>query len=1424
MLLRHSGTHRWLQYKMNGRSHVLAGSGIVEGLPDDASWEVAGVADLGGDGKGDLVLRHATSGKWHYYPMNGSAVAAGSGPISLPTGSAWKLAGLGDLNGDGHDDALLRNTSGTWHWYPLDGRTRLTGDAATDLSTSTDWAFAGFGDLNGDGKDDVVLRDVSTNTTNQGRWMVRAMNGATSISAQSGVATGLTKVAAWDVAARDDPAGVPCTVPVWSCTSGQTKPGKPTIGWMNTAFSIIEVHGKVAYEELYTVHDFAQVPVAWSKSGGAVADSVRYLLNDEVFLEAALTGSSASQSGSATLQVTQGGQYDLQVAACDGTCCTKSDKKAIVVADTDGSHTDPIVWVPKVDASRNRPSTNRTTAYPNPEGSMVGVYYVEWSGYGRDYDVHNIPAHNLTHIYYGFIPICSATENDSLRSISGSHTALVNACKGRQDYKVAIHDSWGALGEVLGRPGFTNSTPYKGNYGQLMQLKKAHPDIIILPSVGGWTLSDPFYSFSDAQRRKRFVDSLEEFLQVWKFYDGVDIDWEFPGGFGANLLLGDPVVDRQTYHLLMKELREMLDRMEIRTGEKYHLTSAVSAGTDKIARVDYNAVQKYMDHILVMTYDFYGGWSTNVLGNMTGLFAPSWNPSDNYNAHTGVQAMLAQGVDPSKVALGVSMYGRGWRGVSGWTGTDHLSGTATGVYPPAKDKSKGIWEPGTQDYWGISVNEKAARDPNTTTTWTYQWDDSAKAAYLYRPGTHDIISYDNADSVRHKGAYVRSKGLAGLFAWEIDGDTGDIVNAMHDGLGHGTAVANRAPIANAGRGPHRQLRRDGRASTARLSYDLDGDALTYSWAKTSGTAVTLTGSSGERPSFTAPTVTANESLVFTLTVSDGTATATDTVTITVRSSAANRTPTANAGADQTVQTTLARTTVSLDGTGSTDPDNDTLTYLWSQTVGDTVTLSGTTVAQPQFTVDQVTADTTLTFQLQVSDGLATATDTVTITLQPASANRAPVVTLNASVWVTEGGSLSITATASDPDGDTLSYSWNTGTITGATGTDTATVSFTAPQVTADTDYTLSVTVTDDDASPLSTTANVVVTVADSSSSARAAPSIRTPRTTRRGSRRRTTSGATGSRTRAWCGRRGWWTTEEPVIGVTSWPSAWTLVSTSVEIPWHPARTYVKGDEANYGARRYRATQWTKNNIPSASSALWTDIGASTCAANGAPTANAGDDQSVDGGDTVTLDGSASTDPDTGDTLTYNWAQTSGTPTVTLTGSSTATPTFTAPRTSAGSTLVFTLTVRDGVASHTDTVTVQVAAATNQVPSANAGADQSVTSGASVTLDGTGSSDADGDPLTYSWRQTSGTPAVTLTGASTASPTFTAPTVTASTSLVFTLTVHDGTVSRSDTVTITVSPPVALDPDAGPGPDGEAGGERDPRRLGEHLLGHRHPEL
>ena len=204
----------------------------------------------------------------------------------------------------------------------------------------------------------------------------------------------------------------------------------------------------------------------------------------------------------------------------------------------------------------------------------------------------------------------------------------------------------------------------------------------------------------------------------------------------------------------------------------------------------------------------------------------------------------------------------------------------------------------------------------------------------------------------------------------------------------------------------------------------------------------------------------------------------------------------------------------------------------------------------------------------------------------------------------------------------------------------------------------------------------------------------------------------------------------------------------------------------------------------------------TIPANIGPTANAGSPQSVAGGSSVSLDGSASTDGD-GDTLTYQWTQTGG-PAVTLAGDTTLTPSFTAPPRAIGQqTLTFSLVANDGhVNSAADSVDIIIPA--NQPPVANAGNTQNVAGGAAVSLDGSASSDPDGDPLNFFWTQISGPP-VTLTGSNSATPSFVAPASTSNVqTLVFRLTVADPfDASNSSTVDIIIAanqPPIA---DAGP---------------------------
>jgi len=204
--------------------------------------------------------------------------------------------------------------------------------------------------------------------------------------------------------------------------------------------------------------------------------------------------------------------------------------------------------------------------------------------------------------------------------------------------------------------------------------------------------------------------------------------------------------------------------------------------------------------------------------------------------------------------------------------------------------------------------------------------------------------------------------------------------------------------------------------------------------------------------------------------------------------------------------------------------------------------------------------------------------------------------------------------------------------------------------------------------------------------------------------------------------------------------------------------------------------------------------------NQPPTANAGSDQIVNAGDTVTLDGSKSMDPD-GNITSYSWIQISG-PAAILNGADKPIATFTAPKDIISSTdMTFQLTVADSK-NATNTATVKVTdkyiPPANQPPTASASSVQTANAGDIVILDGSGSTDPDGNITSYSWMQTDG-PAITLSSSWAAEPTFIAPSVSSDTELKFSLTVTDDKGAASSnpaTVVVTVKAAAAAVPSAG----------------------------
>ncbi|WP_341328022.1 hypothetical protein [Methylotuvimicrobium sp. KM2] len=178
-----------------------------------------------------------------------------------------------------------------------------------------------------------------------------------------------------------------------------------------------------------------------------------------------------------------------------------------------------------------------------------------------------------------------------------------------------------------------------------------------------------------------------------------------------------------------------------------------------------------------------------------------------------------------------------------------------------------------------------------------------------------------------------------------------------------------------------------------------------------------------------------------------------------------------------------------------------------------------------------------------------------------------------------------------------------------------------------------------------------------------------------------------------------------------------------------------------------------------------------------PVANAGSDQSVNSGASINLSGAGST----GTINSYVWEQTSG-PSVTLSDANSVTTGFTAPTVTEATVLTFKLTTTNSAGTSEDTVRVTVNPI-EAAPVANAGSAQTVISGASVTLNGAGST---GTIDSYAWEQTAG-PSVTLSSPNSASAGFTAPTVAAPTVLTFRLTTTNSAGSSSATVNVTVNP-------------------------------------
>ncbi|MET9432560.1 glycoside hydrolase family 18 protein [Streptomyces sp. NPDC006551] len=408
-----------------------------------------------------------------------------------------------------------------------------------------------------------------------------------------------------------------------------------------------------------------------------------------------------------------------------------------------------------------------------PSYKRVG-YFTQWGVYGRNFQVKDLDtsgtAAKLSHINYAF------------GNVGADGKCFTGNVPGEADAWADYVRPLDAAGSVDGVAD-TADQPLAGNFNQLRELKAKHPGLKVMISLGGWSWST---HFSDAARtpasRKAFVSSCVDLYikgnlptdgarggagAAAGLFDGIDLDWEWPGSAGDVDTVFRPE-DKQNFTALVREFRTQLDayaasRKERGKRKHYELTAFVPTAPAKIdAGFEVRKIMRDLDFVNLQGYDFHGSWESTT-AQQSALFA-----KNDFSVDQTVDDWLRRGAPARKLVVGMPFYGQGWTGVTG--GGDGLGQPATGPAPAT-------WANGYEDY-------KALKKLADSGTYTVHRDRKNGHAWLFDGTT--LWTYDDPQVLRTKSAYVRAKGLGGAMFWSLDGDTpdGELITAVDRVLGH----------------------------------------------------------------------------------------------------------------------------------------------------------------------------------------------------------------------------------------------------------------------------------------------------------------------------------------------------------------------------------------------------------------------------------------------------------------------------------------------------------------------------------------------------------------------------------------------------------------------------------------------------------------
>ncbi|TCO43891.1 chitinase [Kribbella antiqua] len=401
------------------------------------------------------------------------------------------------------------------------------------------------------------------------------------------------------------------------------------------------------------------------------------------------------------------------------------------------------------------------TAVPAEAHSSKRVvgYYTNWSGYDRNFLVNDLAkngtAARLTQLNYAFGFVDehgNCLSSDPWADYQRPFTAE-QSVSGKAD----------APGQAL-----------NGNLNQLKQLKQKFPGLRISISLGGWTGSKYFSdaALTAASRAAHVKSCLDLWLKgnlpglpagaAKGVFDGVDLDWEWPGSGGnpGNVIRPE---DKQNFTALVHEYRKQLDKLS--WPGRYNLTAFLPADPEQIDNgFEVKKLFKDLTFGTTQGYDYHGSWDP-ITNQQSAIDGPAGDPTTpEFSSQVTIDAYLSRGAPRSQLVMGVPFYSRGWTGVTNQN---------NGLFQPATGPAPATYEAGYEDYRLLKAKLSG---------FTVYRDNTAGFAWLFDGTT--FWTWDDPVEMKRKAQYISQRELGGAMIWSLDGDTenGELIAALHRNL------------------------------------------------------------------------------------------------------------------------------------------------------------------------------------------------------------------------------------------------------------------------------------------------------------------------------------------------------------------------------------------------------------------------------------------------------------------------------------------------------------------------------------------------------------------------------------------------------------------------------------------------------------------